>query len=89
VELGEGWGPAGLDPEEMARGTQRLKQLCQEVGRDFNQIEISTFLPKEYPEPRQTLDEYRAAGVHRLIFTLWPPILNERNIEDLARKYLN
>jgi probable F420-dependent oxidoreductase len=89
VELGDGWGPAGLDPEEMARGTQRLKQLCREAGRDFDKIEISTFLPKEYPEPRQTLDEYRAAGVHRLIFTLWPPILKERSIEDLARKYLN
>jgi hypothetical protein len=73
----------------MARGTERLKQLCREARRDFDQIEISTFLPKEYPEARRTLDEYRAAGVHRLIFTLWPPILNERSIEDLARKYLN
>ena len=89
MELGDGWGSAGLDPDEMARGTAMLQQLCREAGRNFNQLEISAFLPLEYPEPRRTLEEYRAAGVNRLVFTLWPPILSEQSIEALAKKYLN
>ena len=89
VALGDGWGPVAIPPPELARELATLKQLCVEAGRDFNQLEISMFLPIELSDGRTTKAAYREAGCHRLVFTLWPDQLNEKNIEEKARQYLN
>jgi probable F420-dependent oxidoreductase len=89
VALGDGWGPVAIPPPELARELATLKQLCLEAGRDFNQLEISMFLPIELADGRATKAAYRAAGCHRLVFTLWPDLLTEKNIEEKARQYLS
>jgi hypothetical protein len=52
-------------------------------------MEVSMFPPIESSEPRRTRQEYREAGCHRLVFTLWPDLLTEQQIEEMARKYLD
>lgn len=88
VALGEGWGPVAIPPAELAGELKTLKQLCVEAGRNFDDLEISMFLPVESADPRRTQQEYREAGCHRLVFTLWPDQLTEENIEARARQYL-
>jgi probable F420-dependent oxidoreductase len=89
VALGDGWGPVAIPPADLAKHVATLRTLCAEAGRDFDQLEISMFLPIESAEPRRTKEEYREAGCHRLVFTLWPDILTESKIEEMARKYLS
>jgi probable F420-dependent oxidoreductase len=88
VALGDGWGPVAIAPGELAHELATLKQMCVEAGRDFGKLDISMFLPIESSEPRRTKQEYREAGCHRLVFTLWPDMLTEKNIEEKARLYL-
>ncbi len=89
VALGDGWGPVAIPPPELASELVTLKQLCVEAGRDFDKLEISMFLPVESSDARRNKQEYREAGCHRLVFTLWPDLLNEKNIEEKARQYLS
>ena len=88
VALGDGWGPVAIPPPELARELATLKRMCVDAGRDFDRLEISMFLPIESAEPRRTMQEYREAGCHRLVFTLWPDLLTEKNLEEKARQYL-
>jgi probable F420-dependent oxidoreductase len=89
VALGDGWGPVAIAPPDLAQHIATLKQLCTEARRDFDQLEVSMFLPIESSEPRRTRQDYREAGCHRLVFTLWPDLLSEKQIEEMARKYLD
>jgi len=89
VALGDGWRPVAIAPPDLTKHTATLKQLCAEAGRDFDQLEVSMFLPIESSEPRRTRQEYHEAGCHRLVFTLWPDLLTEQQIEEMARKYLD
>jgi probable F420-dependent oxidoreductase len=89
VAFGDGWGPVAIAPPDLAKHTAMLKHLCAEAQRDFDQLEVSMFLPVESSEPRRTREEYREAGCHRLVFTLWPDLLTEKQIEEMARKYLD
>src|SRR5579875_3863482 len=89
VALGDGWGPAAIAPSELAGELATLRRMCVEAGRDFDKLEISMFLPIESSDPRRTKQEYREAGCHRLVFTLWPDLLTEKNIEEKARQYLS
>ena len=89
VALADGWGPVAIAPSDLAKHTATLKQLCAEAGRDFDQLEVSMFLPIESSEPLRTKHDYGEAGCHRLVFTLWPDLLTELQIEEIARKYLD
>ena len=88
--LGDGWGPVSIGPAELGRDLATLKNLCQQAGRNFEQIEITIFSPVEQPDPRRTIAEYEAAGAHRLVFMVIPTHLkDEQMIENLARRYLD
>ncbi len=88
--LGDGWGPVSIGSEELRRDLAALKSLCQEAGRNFEQIEITIFSPVEQTDPRRTIAEYAEAGAHRLVFMVIPPHLkDEQMIEHLARRYLD
>ena len=77
-------------PQNSRRDLATLKNLCQQAGRNFEQIEITIFSPVEQPDPRRTIAEYEEAGAHRLVFMVIPPHLkDEQMIEDLARRYLD
>jgi alkanesulfonate monooxygenase SsuD/methylene tetrahydromethanopterin reductase-like flavin-dependent oxidoreductase (luciferase family) len=40
-ELGEGWLPAVLSPEEIARGVETVHRAAEAAGRDGSKIEIA------------------------------------------------
>jgi alkanesulfonate monooxygenase SsuD/methylene tetrahydromethanopterin reductase-like flavin-dependent oxidoreductase (luciferase family) len=87
--MGDGWGPVRMGPEELARELVTLKELCEKAGRDFNQIEITIFSPMERDDPARTIEEYREAGAHRLVFMVIPPRMKDpRYLEELARRYI-
>ncbi|MGE0387273.1 MAG: LLM class F420-dependent oxidoreductase [Gammaproteobacteria bacterium] len=67
-----GWMPGTggdmLPIPVFAQRVQFVRRICEEAGRDFNEIEITCMVTDESLEPRRLLDEYRAAGAHRLVF---------------------
>jgi probable F420-dependent oxidoreductase len=95
VAIGDGWMPYGISPHRLARELTTLGRLCAGAGRDSSAIEITA-----YPPPNQLakcggdhhrmIDQYRAAGAHRLVLgpsTLEPDKV-EHALESLARKVL-
>jgi probable F420-dependent oxidoreductase len=45
AESADGWLPSFLTPEQMKAQLGELKRLCDEVGRDFNALDISLIVP--------------------------------------------
>jgi probable F420-dependent oxidoreductase len=87
--MGDGWGPVRVAPGELSRDLTILHELCDQAGRDFGKIEITIFSPVEQDDPRRTIEDYRKAGAHRLVFMVIPPLLNDaRKLEELARRYV-
>jgi probable F420-dependent oxidoreductase len=87
--IGDGWGPVQVRPGELARDLATLKELCEKAGRDWRKIEITIFSPVEQADPKRTIEDYRAAGAHRLVFMVIPPLLaDERKLEELAGRYV-
>jgi probable F420-dependent oxidoreductase len=88
--IGDGWGPIGLNPDQLAQGVSTLKKLCRENGRDFSQMDITLFSPAGLKEGRHTIDQYREAGATRLV--LFPPPLEpakaEAELEALAKQHI-
>jgi probable F420-dependent oxidoreductase len=88
--IGDGWGPIGLNPDQLAAGLSTLKKLCQEAGRDFAKMDITLFSPVGLKEGRHTIDQYREAGATRLV--LFPPPFDpakaESELESLAKNYI-
>ncbi len=89
VAIGDGWMPIGLSPEQLSAALARLRKLCDEAGRDFNKIEISAFNPVG-DDPRRAIEQYRAAGAHRLVLmgATLAPDKYEREIEDFGRAWI-
>jgi probable F420-dependent oxidoreductase len=88
--IADGWGPIGLNPEQLAQGTATLKTLCDEAGRDFSKMDITLFSPVGLKNGRHSVEQYREAGATRLVF-FPPPLAPDRadaELESLARDYL-
>jgi alkanesulfonate monooxygenase SsuD/methylene tetrahydromethanopterin reductase-like flavin-dependent oxidoreductase (luciferase family) len=45
AELADGWIPCFLSPAEMAEELAKLRQYCDEHGRDFSVLDISIVIP--------------------------------------------
>jgi len=65
------WNSFGT-PEVFRRKIERLNDHCERAGRDPATIEKSVLLSGQLPlnEARHRIDEYAAAGVTHLIFSL-------------------
>jgi F420-dependent oxidoreductase-like protein len=65
------WNSFGT-PEVFRHKIERLKDHCERAGRDAAAIEKSVLLSGQIPigEARRQIDEYAAAGVTHLIFSL-------------------
>jgi probable F420-dependent oxidoreductase len=97
VTIGDGWMPLRIKAKQLAENLVTLKKMCQEAGRDFSKMDITMFRPYERPEVKATYAEYEEAGCHRIVvgteaiyrdgMALGPKTW-ERELEDLARKYL-
>jgi probable F420-dependent oxidoreductase len=69
---GAGWMPGTgegvMDTKLLAERIGFIRRCCEERGRDFGEIEISAVVGYEDAEPSRLLDNYAAAGAHRLVF---------------------
>jgi probable F420-dependent oxidoreductase len=95
VAFGEGWMPYGISPERLDRELATLKRLCADAGHDFSALETTAYPPPNQltkcgGDHRRMIEEYRAAGAHRIVLghaTLEPAKV-EQALENLARKLL-
>jgi alkanesulfonate monooxygenase SsuD/methylene tetrahydromethanopterin reductase-like flavin-dependent oxidoreductase (luciferase family) len=65
--LGDGWYGVRYTPERVKPQLALLKELTQQAGRDFSELEISVGFA---PGPAMSLDngkQFQDAGVHRLM----------------------
>ena len=100
--FGSGWMPGTgrgvMDTKVLAERIAFIKRHCEKQGRDFREIEISCVVGYEDAEPRQLLDNYAAAGAHRLIFFCpggqgTAPDYGvdgmQRRLDEISKNYLN
>lgn len=90
VAVGDGWCPIRTSPDQLKMDLEKLRRMCEEAGRDFSKFEITLNRPLPTLEPKRAIDEYRAAGAHRLVLTTarFMPDNYKREIEDLWRAWL-
>jgi probable F420-dependent oxidoreductase len=90
VAIGDGWAPLSLPPDVLAAELGKLKKMCAEAGRDYNQLEITMYAPVVDGEPRKVSERYREAGAHRLILVLDAPQPHnwERQLTELASTWI-
>jgi probable F420-dependent oxidoreductase len=101
ARYGRGWMPGTgggvLNVERLADRIGFIRRCCEEIGRDFAEIEISAIVGYEDAPPAKLLDDYAAAGAHRLVFFCPGNQGNdpdhgldgmERRLDVIARSYL-
>ena len=59
ARLGDGWLPIGLTPDEVAKGGQVLRQLCEEAGRDPGTAKLGLNTGVNIGEPQRSPDGER------------------------------
>ncbi len=70
VRFGEGWIPAGIEPEALKPGIAQLRELCQAAGRPTLEVIAMKTLP--LADPPRAVDyawQFREAGVTHLVHT--------------------
>lgn len=84
----DGWLPTGrVSPDQMKEGCQKLRQVCEEMGRDYGSIEISAYAQ---PPDLDLLRQYEEAGAERAIVRAadYPGSPNLPSLEEIAEKVL-
>jgi alkanesulfonate monooxygenase SsuD/methylene tetrahydromethanopterin reductase-like flavin-dependent oxidoreductase (luciferase family) len=91
VAIGDGWAPLALTPDVLATEAGKLKRVCAEAGRDYNDLEIAMFAPVVDGEPKRVRERYQEAGAHQLIFVLDSPAPAtwERQLTDLGKAWVS
>ncbi len=83
---GDGWYAIAETPEDMARDLAELRAVCDEVGRDFSEIEITTWWNGKGGE--ELIRSMADVGVHRLL--IMTTMLGKNPLEGIqqfAEKY--
>lgn len=91
VEVGDGWHPAAMPPEEIGPAIKRLKEMCDAAGRDFSKMHIiPTLPPKQKLDGKTLVEQYAEAGVTGLVFQVGPLPWErmQAQFEEIAAKYL-
>ena len=68
ARLGNGWFVPGSDPAELTGQLTQLRTVCERVGRDFRDIEITCMWPGSGGV--EALKALQDAGVHRAVVPL-------------------
>jgi alkanesulfonate monooxygenase SsuD/methylene tetrahydromethanopterin reductase-like flavin-dependent oxidoreductase (luciferase family) len=92
VAVGDGWMPTALGPERMKEELAILRRLCDEAGRDFEKIEITSGVypwPETRAQARALAEAHEAAGTHRLFAIISGADQDpEGSVERLAELFL-
>jgi probable F420-dependent oxidoreductase len=85
ARLGDGWQPTQLSLEEFENGLERLREYCEQYGRDWSSVQIVA-RPGRVEITPELLARYRELGAHILILdpSLRNPDLPEYK-EELQR----
>jgi probable F420-dependent oxidoreductase len=91
VAIGDGWMPLEQSPDQLKSELARMRAMCAERGRRFEDLEISvTFAGARKSSPRELIERYREAGAHRLILNT-APLTSEnadRALETMANDWI-
>lgn len=83
ARLADGWLPLDIGPKQMKGELNTLKQLCEEQGRDFGDLDISLILAspalgitdatgqQKSAQAEDLAGQYAEAGVGRLVVLPW------------------
>jgi len=90
VAIADGWGPLALPAATLAAELSRLRQMCDEAGRNFADLEITMYSPVVEGDTKGTREAYRKAGAHRLVLIIDNPRREsyERQLGDLAQAWI-
>jgi alkanesulfonate monooxygenase SsuD/methylene tetrahydromethanopterin reductase-like flavin-dependent oxidoreductase (luciferase family) len=78
-ELGEGWLPAVLSPEEIARGVEDVHRAADAAGRDGSTIDIAPqFAVSIGRTHEEALRRFRASQLHKHLESLRTTTLREQ-----------
>ena len=83
AKYGNGWYAIARSPEDLAPRLEELKQVCQEEGRDYDELEISVLWPLH--GGLDMVRAYEDLGVHRLVVPI--ASLRERNPVDGLERF--
>jgi probable F420-dependent oxidoreductase len=92
---GDGWCPIFLSPSELKAELGKLRGECDTAGRDFQRLDITIMrreLRGERAEIQAGLEQYVAAGAHRLVLMMLGSALKpetyQAELNRLAALYL-
>lgn len=92
VAVADGWMPLRHKGDDIAQGVARLRELCREAGRRFEDLEVSVSGPKvaKGESAKDARERYRAAGAKRIILSVFKlaPGEFEAELERLAREWM-
>jgi probable F420-dependent oxidoreductase len=70
VRFGDGWIPAGIEPEALKPGIEQFRAMCQEAGRPGLEVIAMKTLPlADLPRAVDYARQFRDAGVTHLVHT--------------------
>lgn len=92
VDLGDGWQPTRVSPEDFGEGVTRLKTLMADRGRAMSDLMLVARPGASRNEDSDLVEKYQASGADHLILDLGvqPGTLAEAKaaIAALARKFI-
>jgi probable F420-dependent oxidoreductase len=81
VEYCDGWIPRPVGNFTGKSAKERLARMAEKAGRDPKKLSITVF---RAPPDRKVLDEYRAAGIERVLFEV-PDVSRDEILEGIDR----
>lgn len=63
VEIGSGWHAVWVTPEEVADSADVLRKLCEEMGKPFEEFDITVNVNGKVPLTLENVKKYEDAGV--------------------------
>jgi probable F420-dependent oxidoreductase len=84
VRWGQGWFPAAIGADEIGRGIDTLRRLCDELGRDPAEIEIALQLACGIGRTHEAgLAQFRRSRMYTHMHTLSASTLRDQNLARL------
>lgn len=70
IRFGDGWIPAGIEPDALKPGVAQLRELCQAAGRPPLEVIAMKTLPLgDLPRAKDYARQFQAVGVTHLVHT--------------------